>query len=84
MPLSPVQGPKRRFLFYKVHKNEEACSAYLYSKSQEGKRSEKNGAFCRETGSLEGTGADILCPSTYCSSTTPGNQYVIFIFYINM
>lgn len=58
IPFSPVWGPKCSSLFWKVHKNGEACSAYLYSKSQRGKGSGRSEAFYGETGSLEGIATD--------------------------
>lgn len=60
IPLSPVWEPKCPSLFYKVHKNREACSPYLYSKSKGGEGSGRVEAFRWETGRLEGIGIDVL------------------------
>lgn len=55
IPLSPVWGPKCPSLFSKVHKNGEACSPYLYSKSQGSSSSGRTEAFCIGAGSLQRT-----------------------------
>lgn len=53
--LSPLCGPLSvLFIFYKVSKNGESCSSYLYSKSQGGKISEWIEGFCNVTGRLRG------------------------------
>lgn len=76
-PPSPVWSPKCPSLFYKVHKNGEACSAYLDSKSEGGEGSEENESFCKETGRLRGMRAHGL---HFCAGTDTWPPICVIFF----